>query len=118
MPPFGDRPVRLSAASLGALACAWLLLAAAGDAHAQATDATRAFVEDLVGAINSKSLQRRRALLHPASLACARPELLDEVFARQAGRTVPTAYRWTATSVPTMMCQRFCPGDISRPTIA
>ena len=33
-------------------------------------------------------------------MACPRPELLDDVFARQAGRTVPTAYRWTATSVP------------------
>jgi hypothetical protein len=80
-------------------ACAWLLLAAAG-APAQPPDATRAFVEELVGAVNSKSLERRRALLHPASRACPRPELIDEVFARQAERTVPAAYRWTSTPVP------------------
>jgi hypothetical protein len=78
----------------------WLLLLAAGDAHAQGTEVTRAFVEELVGAINSKSLARRQALLHPASLACPRPELIDDVFARQAARPVTAAYRWTATPVP------------------
>lgn len=78
----------------------WVLLATAGGAAAQDTDTTRAFVEEVVAAINSKSVERRKALLHPATLACPRPELFDDVLARQAARTVPAGYRWTTTPLP------------------
>ena len=75
------------------------MLAASG-ARAQEAGGARAFVEDLVGAINGKSAERRRALLHPTSLACPRPEMIADVFARQSARPVPPGYRWTTTPLP------------------
>ena len=77
-----------------------MLLAATGGAAAQDTDGSRAFVEEVVAAINSKSVERRKALLHPTTLACPRPQLFDDVFARQTAHTVPAGYRWTTTSIP------------------
>lgn len=48
-----------------------LLAAAAGNARAQGTPQAGAFVEVLVEAINGKSPDRRKTLLHPKSLVCA-----------------------------------------------
>jgi hypothetical protein len=58
------------------------------------------FVRALVEAMNSSDIARRKALVHPDSLRCATPgsgELLDEQFARQARRQVPTNVAWTLT---------------------
>jgi hypothetical protein len=80
-----------------------LLAVAADNAPAQAADQADAFVQTLVGAINSKSVDRRKALLHPKTLPCASGEsgsFYDEIFARQARRTVPADYKWTITPVP------------------
>jgi ribosomal protein L7/L12 len=80
--------------TLAALLLLWL------PAHAAAPDAqTQAFVRALVEAINSKDAAKRKALIHPDSLRCAneRDALLDEHFARQAGRTIPLNVSWTLT---------------------
>ncbi|MGH8722684.1 MAG: hypothetical protein ACREU4_11905, partial [Burkholderiales bacterium] len=57
------------------------------------------FVKALVEAINSKDAAKRKALIHPDGLRCATEQdmLLDEQFARQARRTVPTNVSWTLT---------------------
>lgn len=60
----------------------------------------QAFVKALVEAINSNDTAKRKALVHPDSLRCATPgsgELLDEQFARQARRQVPTNVTWILT---------------------
>ncbi|MDP3768222.1 MAG: hypothetical protein Q8S13_09415, partial [Dehalococcoidia bacterium] len=80
-----------------------LSVAGASDAPAQATDPGGAFVKDLVTAINSKSPDRRKALLHPTSLSCTSGEagaFHDQIVTRQARRPVPADYKWKITPIP------------------
>jgi hypothetical protein len=80
-----------------------LLAAAAGNALSQGTDRPGGFVKDLVEAINSKSLDRRKALVHPKSLACATGEpgsFYHAMVTRQATNTVPDNYKWELTTIP------------------
>lgn len=77
-----------------------LLAVVARDVRAQTSDQGSAFVKEVVEAINGKRPERRKALLHPASLPCTRGEagiFYDEAIARQARRTVPTDYTWKIT---------------------
>jgi hypothetical protein len=77
--------------------------AVAGVGSARAADPKAVFVQELVAAINSKSPDRRKALLHPKSLRCATEasdSLQDEMFRRQGGRGVPANYTWTVTAIP------------------
>jgi ribosomal protein L7/L12 len=65
--------------------------------------AQAAFVERLVDAINSKSTDRRKALLHPKSLVCATAEsnsFYSEMTSRQARQTIPPGYKWKITPIP------------------
>jgi hypothetical protein len=77
-----------------------LLTVVARDVRAQTSEQGSAFVKEMVEAINGKSPERRKALLHPASLPCTRGEagvFYDEAIARQARRTVSTNYTWKIT---------------------
>ena len=79
-----------------------VLAAATGRALAQESEA-RPFVVHLVEIINSKSLERRRSLLHPASLPCAsiEPELFyARMVTRQSRDTIPVDYTWKVDPVP------------------
>lgn len=61
------------------------------------------FVTKLVRAINSKSLEHRKALLHPKALACASGDagaFYAETVARQARRGVPAGFTWKVTPIP------------------
>lgn len=86
------------------MCCALLLIGvAAGDGYAQETDQASTFVKSLVEAINSKSLDRRKALLHPKALVCASAE--PESFyvwsvTGQARETVSANHRWILTALP------------------
>lgn len=91
---------RLRVPIVGALV---LLAAVAGNAVPQGTDQAGAFVKKLVDAINSKSLDRRKALVHPKLLACATAEpdsFYHWMVTRQARNTVPAGYKWTIKPVP------------------
>jgi hypothetical protein len=81
-----------------------LLLAASVDhARPQGDDQARAFVTSVVEALNSKSPERRRALLHPKSLPCAGSEpdsFYTRMVTRQFKDTVPPDYRWKLTPLP------------------
>jgi hypothetical protein len=80
-----------------------LLLTAADNALPQSAEQSAAFVKRLVEAINSKSLDRRKALVHPKSLACATAEPGSFYYwavTRQARNTVPADYKWKMTPVP------------------
>ncbi len=80
-----------------------LLAVAAGNALPQGTDEAGAFVKRLVEAINSKSLDRRKALVHPKSLVCATAEpgsFYHWMVTRQARSTLPADYKWKTTPVP------------------
>jgi hypothetical protein len=80
-----------------------LFEAVVGAGPAWAADPKAMFVQDLVAAINSKSPDRRKALLHPKSLRCATEasdSFQDQMFSRQAKRGIPTNYKWTVTPIP------------------
>jgi hypothetical protein len=86
-----------------AVVCALILVAPVGVPPTQSADSKAAFVEELVAAINSKSPDRRKALLHPKARVCATEasdSLQEEMFGRQAHRGIPTNYKWTVTPVP------------------
>jgi hypothetical protein len=79
-----------------------LSVAVASNGLAQEPD-QGAFVKGLVEAINSKSPDRRKALLHPTSLSCTSGEagsFYEETVARQARRPVPADYKWKITPIP------------------
>jgi hypothetical protein len=88
-----------------AWAGAGLLLAGIPPARAAAPDGAsgdRLFVSGVVSAINSKSVEKRVALLHSQSLACVRADndsIYRDLFARQARRHIPPTYRFTITAV-------------------
>jgi hypothetical protein len=86
-----------------AIAVALALLAApAGPARSQDVE-TRAFVARVVETINSKDLERRRVLVHPACQRCTKlaPELFYNVMvARQAREPIPPDYTWKLEPVP------------------
>ena len=81
-----------------------LALLAASAAPARAQDAeTRAFVARVVETINSKDVERRRTLVHPACLRCTKlaPELFYNVMvARQGKDPIPPDYTWKLDPVP------------------
>jgi hypothetical protein len=83
---------------------ALMLLAASVDvARPQDDDQARAFVASIVEALNSKSAERRRELLHPKSLPCATIEpdsFYTWMVTRQFKDSVPADYRWKITPVP------------------
>ncbi len=79
-----------------------LLAGIAGNAWSQSTGEAGAFVKNLVEAINSKSLDRRKALVHPKSLVCATTEpssFYHSMATRQARDSVPAGYKWKITPV-------------------
>jgi ribosomal protein L7/L12 len=80
-----------------------LLLAAAalacGTSAAQNSDPqARAFVQQLVDAINRGDPAARRALMHPAALRCERQAGTDAGMPRRA--TIPPGYRWRIEALP------------------
>ena len=78
-----------------------LLTAIVSNAIAQ-TGEEAAFVKNLVEAINSRSLDRRKALAHPKSLVCASTEpgsLYHSMATRQGRDQVPAGYKWKITPV-------------------
>lgn len=86
----------------------------AGNARAQGEGQADAFVRSFVEAINSKSLDRRKALVHPKSLVCASAEpdsAYHWMVTRQARNTVPTDYKWKIAPVapdqPPMFADKF-----------
>jgi hypothetical protein len=86
------------------VACAAaLLLAGPGVARGAApAEADRAFVNAVVAAINSGSVDRRIALLHTKSLACVRSDsasVYRDMFLRQARRRIPSGYHFTIEAV-------------------
>jgi hypothetical protein len=90
--------------SLVRVVCALVLLLAATAAggQAQQTDppGVGEFVKSFVEAVNSKSLERRKALLHPKSVTCPGADLLEEIFVRQVKRAVSEGYKWRITPIP------------------
>ena len=87
-----------------AVVVAMMLLAVSVDpARPQDDDQARAFVVSVVEALNSKSLERRRALLHPKSLPCAGTEpdsFYRWMATRQFKDSVPPDYKWKVTALP------------------
>lgn len=79
------------------------ILCAGSTPPVQGTDPQAAFVQELVGAINSKNLDRRKALLHPKSAVCLTEtsgSFHEAMFGRQARRGIPATYKWIVTPVP------------------
>ena len=84
------------------LISAMALLAIGLTAPIGAADQDRAFVERLVEAINGKNLDKRRALLAPASRPCASGQFESfyaKTIGRQARHTIPTGYRWKIAAI-------------------
>ena len=83
---------------------AMMLLAVSVDrARPQDDDQARAFVASVVEALNGKSAERRRALLHPKSLPCAiigPDSFYTWMVTRQFKDPVPADYKWKITPVP------------------
>ena len=80
-----------------------VLLALSGQAAAQTTDDAGAFVTALVEAINGKSPERRKALLHPKSIPCMAGDaapFFDQILARQLREPVPANPRWSVRALP------------------
>jgi hypothetical protein len=80
-----------------------VLAASMGRAVAAEGQPVDAFVASVIEAINSKSLERRRALLHPASVPCADTEpdsfyrfMVDE----QSKDPIPAGSMWKVAPVP------------------
>jgi hypothetical protein len=80
-----------------------ILTASVSEAVATEGQPVDAFVASVIDAINSKSLERRRALLHPASLPCADTEpdsfyrfMVDE----QSKDPIPAGSTWKVAPVP------------------
>jgi hypothetical protein len=79
-----------------------LALASVGAARAQEPESWRGFVHDFVDAINSRSVDRRLALVHPGSRVCAAGEVGEwwrDAVARQATDPVPPTYRASVAEV-------------------
>jgi len=67
------------------------------------TPPQRAFVDRYVDALRAKDATKLRALVHPKSLACIRPEsaaFFDEVFARRLRDGAAGPYRASAGPIP------------------
>jgi hypothetical protein len=72
-----------------------LVLAGVGPVRAQPLEVDRAFVGDFVAALNSGSLERRLALVHPGTRACTAGEVGEwwrEAVTRQAREPVPAQH--------------------------
>jgi hypothetical protein len=71
--------------------------------QAQSPEQERAFAMSLVDAINSGSVERRKALMHRQSLVCGNRDtaaLTDEMLKRQARRSIPSDFKWRIASMP------------------
>jgi hypothetical protein len=80
-----------------------LLVVSVDRAWPQDDDQARAFVASVVEALNSKSVERRRALLHPKSLPCATIEpdsFYTWMVTRQFKDSVPADYKGKVTPLP------------------
>jgi hypothetical protein len=92
--------MKRSVAVVGAM---MLLAVSVGRARPQDDNQARAFVASVVEALNSKSLERRQALLHPKSLPCATIEpdsFYTWMVTRQFKDLVPADYKWKITPMP------------------
>ena len=73
-----------------------LALASIGEARALETEADRAFVKDFVAAINSQTIDRRLALVHPRARACTAGDVGEwwrDAVVRQAKDPVPAKHK-------------------------
>jgi len=80
-----------------------LLLGTTGLVQAQNAEQERVFAASLVDAINSKSVERRKALMHPKALVCQHhngDSMTDEMIKRQTRYAVPADYKWRVTKFP------------------
>lgn len=80
-----------------------LLFCMAGHVHAQNAEQERAFAASLVDAINSKSGERRKALMHPKALVCEHhgsDSTTDEMITRQTRHRIPADFKWRVTRLP------------------
>jgi hypothetical protein len=76
---------------------------AAFSAGGQTQASAQEFIERLVAAINSKDVERRKALLHAGSLRCrtaGQTAAIVEGFERQANHPIPEGYRWDLRPIP------------------
>ena len=86
-----------------AAALAAVLAATAVPASADSPARPLEFAPRLVAAINGKDLDRRRALLHPKTLACITREtrpFIEQSLADQFRYTIPADYRSRAEAIP------------------
>jgi hypothetical protein len=89
--------VRLAAALAAALA------ATAVQAIADSPDRPLEFAPRLVAAINGKNLDRRKALLHPKTLACITPQtqpFIEDSLADQFRYNIPASHRSRFEAIP------------------
>jgi hypothetical protein len=80
-----------------------LLLLAAAPASADSPDRPLEFAPRLVAAINGKNLDRRKALLHPKTLACITPQtrpFVEESLAEQFRYDIPAGHKMRADAIP------------------
>jgi len=86
-----------------AAALAAVVAAAAVPARADSPDRPLEFAPRLVAAINGKNADRRRALLHPKTLACITREtrpFIEQSLADQFRYTIPADYRSRVEAIP------------------
>jgi hypothetical protein len=84
------------------LAIGLAALPAPAAGQADRPDRPLAFAPRLVAAINGKDLERRRALMHPRTLACVTPQTrpyFEEMLASQFRHTIPASHRVRAETV-------------------
>jgi len=80
-----------------------LFLGTTGLVQAQNAEQERVFAASLVDAINSKSVERRKALMHPKALVCQHhngDSMTDEMITRQTRYTIPADFKWRITKLP------------------
>lgn len=71
-------------------------------AQSERSDQPLAFAPRLVAAINGKTLDGRRALLHPSSRACITPQTrpyLEDAMSAQFRHAIPPSYRSRAVAI-------------------
>ena len=85
-------------------ACQFVLLfCMTGLVQAQNAEQERAFAASLVDAINSGSVERRKALMHPRALACGNQDfrsMTEEMIKRQTRHRIPADFKWRVTKSP------------------
>lgn len=85
-------------------ACQFVLLfGMTGLAQAQNAEQERAIAASLVDAINSGSMERRKALMNPRALACGNQDtcsMTEEMIKRQTHHRIPADFKWRVTNIP------------------